>query len=106
MKALALLYHDVVPADDFEASGFHTIGADRYKLTIEQFEIHLTAIANSVRRGPVQITGDDWHASFFFTVDYGGSSAMYVADRLESRGCLGHLHQAEAAFLHSRAAAG
>jgi peptidoglycan/xylan/chitin deacetylase (PgdA/CDA1 family) len=90
MQALALLYHDVVPSGHFETSGFRTIGADRYKLGLQEFEEHLTAIAASIKRKPVQITDEDWQDSFLFTMDDGGCSAMHVADSLESRNWHGH----------------
>lgn len=90
MPALALLYHDVVTSGCFESSGFCMIGADRYKLTVRQFEDHLSAIATSVQRKPVQITDGNWQDSFLFTMDDGGCSAMHVADRLESHDWRGH----------------
>ncbi len=89
-KALALMYHDVVPAGGFGLSGFGIIGADHYKLTEKQFEQHLTAIESSIRQKPVRITDENWEASFLFTMDDGGSSSLYVADHLERRGWRGH----------------
>jgi peptidoglycan/xylan/chitin deacetylase (PgdA/CDA1 family) len=89
-KALALMYHDVVPAGAFALSGFSTIGADHYKLTEEQFEQHLSAIASSVKGKPVRITDDNWQASFLFTMDDGGASSLHVADHLERLGWRGH----------------
>ena len=89
-KALALMYHDVVPAGGYADSGFNIVGADHYKLTQEQFEQHLSAIAAAVKGKPVCITDADWQASFLFTMDDGGASSMYVADQLERRGWSGH----------------
>jgi peptidoglycan/xylan/chitin deacetylase (PgdA/CDA1 family) len=89
-KALALMYHDVVPEDGFALSGFSTIGADHYKITQQQFEQHLNAIAGVVKEKPVRITDDNWQASFLFTMDDGGASSMHVADQLERRGWRGH----------------
>jgi peptidoglycan/xylan/chitin deacetylase (PgdA/CDA1 family) len=89
-KALALMYHDVVPVGAFALSGFSIIGADHYKLSEEQFEQHLSAIAASVKDKPVRITDENWHTSFLFTMDDGGASALHVADRLERHGWRGH----------------
>jgi peptidoglycan/xylan/chitin deacetylase (PgdA/CDA1 family) len=89
-KALALMYHDVVPAGAYALSGFNIIGADHYKLTNEQFEQHLSAISAVVHDKPVRISDENWQASFLFTMDDGGASSLYVADQLERRGWRGH----------------
>lgn len=89
-KALALMYHDVVPAGAFALSGFNTVGADHYKLTEQQFQRHLSAISSSTDRKPVRVSDDGWQASFLFTMDDGGASSIYVADQLERLGWLGH----------------
>ena len=89
-KSLTLMFHDVVPAGCFALSGFCTIGADHYKLTQEQFEAHLAAITAATDQKPVRVTDDGWQNSFLFTMDDGGSSSLYVADQLESRGWRGH----------------
>ena len=85
MRALAVLYHDVVPRDQFATSGFSMVGADRYKLTIEQFDAHLAAIAKAIRKPPALVTANGWHESVLLTFDDGGKSAMYIADRLALR---------------------
>ena len=90
MLSLALLYHDVVPRGKYAASGFSIPGADHYKLTQEQFNKHLQAIAAAAPRPPVRAIDDDWQTSFLLTVDDGGSSAMHVAERIEARGWRGH----------------
>jgi peptidoglycan/xylan/chitin deacetylase (PgdA/CDA1 family) len=89
-KALALMYHDVVPVGAHALSGFNTVGADHYKISREQFEQHLKAISAAVKGRPVRITDDHWQASFLFTMDDGGASSMYVADQLDQRGWRGH----------------
>jgi len=89
-KALAIMYHDVVPEGGFALSGFNIVGADHYKLTEQQFEQHLAAIAAAVKEKPVRISDGDWHTSFLFTVDDGGASSMYVADQLERLGWRAH----------------
>ena len=89
-KALAIMYHDVVPDGGFALSGFNIVGADHYKLTEQQFGQHLAAIAAAVKEKPVRISDGDWQTSFLFTVDDGGASSMYVADQLERLGWRGH----------------
>ena len=44
MRALAIMYHDVVENGDFASSGFPGEGARVYKLRREDFERHLDAI--------------------------------------------------------------
>src|SRR5436189_253666 len=44
MKILTLLYHDVVPAGQFEFSGFAGADANIYKLSTEDFVNHLNAV--------------------------------------------------------------
>jgi len=72
---IALMYHDVVAAEDADSSGFPGRDAALYKVTPEQFEAHLGAI------GGVEVT---------ITFDDGGSSAMRAADGLERHGFTGH----------------
>jgi peptidoglycan/xylan/chitin deacetylase (PgdA/CDA1 family) len=73
---VCLLFHDVYAADPAE-SGFCSPAADRYKLTLMQFEQHLSGLARL--RPPVlpfALTFDDAGASFYTA----------VADRLEALG--------------------
>src|SRR5437762_1140921 len=54
VKALALLYHDVVDAGDWDASGFPDPVSATYKLDRHDFARHLeVASAVAARRGPV-----------------------------------------------------
>lgn len=75
-----LLFHDIYVSDPRE-SGFASPAADRYKLTIDQFDRHLSALAR-VRR----------HARpFALTFDDGGSSYYSaIAGRLEELGWRGY----------------
>lgn len=73
----ALMYHDVVPADAADASGFPGKDAALYKVTPGQFDAHLTAIDRS-------------GAAVVLTFDDGGVSAMMAADALERHGFIGH----------------
>ena len=72
MRALAIMYHDVVEDGDFASSGFPGEGAHVYKLRREDFERHLDAIGGL----KVELTFDDGGASFLHP----------IADLLEARG--------------------
>jgi peptidoglycan/xylan/chitin deacetylase (PgdA/CDA1 family) len=82
------MYHDLVSAGADDASGFPGRDAALYKVTIERFEEHLSALASGRWRldepvassqPPVAITFDD-----------GGVSAMIAADALERHRLTGH----------------
>ena len=92
MTIVSLLFHDVYAADPRE-SGFRSPAADRYKLSIPEFEAQLdglaqastadlaTAVRGCATRdpsdpGPVMITFDDGGVSYYTA----------VADRLERSG--------------------
>jgi peptidoglycan/xylan/chitin deacetylase (PgdA/CDA1 family) len=75
-----LLFHDVYAADPAE-SGFRSAAADRYKLTVAQFERHLSALdAAGAGALPFGLTFDDGGVSFH----------AHIADALERRGWRGH----------------
>jgi peptidoglycan/xylan/chitin deacetylase (PgdA/CDA1 family) len=119
MRVLALEYHDVVPDNDFDASGFPGSAAGSYKLTEDAFASHLDAIAAT---GVQATRAVDWLANpgpgrpLFFTFDDGGRSAHgCIADALEAHGWRGHffvtggrvdtpafLSRAEVRDLHAR----
>lgn len=96
IRALTLLYHDVVPDGRPDVSGFQSPDADIYKLSVEEFARQLDAIAastgeplvaatqlltpQSLARRPVLITFDDG----------GASGSLHIADMLEARGWAGH----------------
>jgi peptidoglycan/xylan/chitin deacetylase (PgdA/CDA1 family) len=107
----ALMYHDVVEAADADASGFPGRDAALYKVTPEQFDAHLTAIAAHLRgSGTAEaVPCDDGPPPAFsappdrpappdlpdlpgpvITFDDGGVSAMRAADTLERHGFIGH----------------
>ncbi len=119
MKALTILYHDIIEKDDDE-SGFPGPAAARYKLKRADFAEHLAAISNrcdtpsvaasveSVQRGPrpFLITVDDggigslllaadverlgFSATFFITTDRIGTPGFMTADDLRSLRRRGH----------------
>jgi len=80
MKTTALLYHDVVPDQRFDLSGFQGPGPNLYKLEQTEFRRHLESIARVSAGGRPLLTFDD-----------GGSSAYSpVAGMLEEFGWTGH----------------
>src|SRR5438034_6194761 len=78
----ALMYHDIVAADDGDASGFPGRDAALYKMTPDLFARHLAAIDRRIteRSLPAPI----------LTFDDGGVSAPQAADLLERYGFQGH----------------
>jgi peptidoglycan/xylan/chitin deacetylase (PgdA/CDA1 family) len=77
-----LIYHDVTTVEARERTGFPGPGAAAYKLTPEDFEAHLDAIAaTGVSVGP--------GAAAAMSFDDGGASAIAIADALERRGWRG-----------------
>lgn len=93
MRAISLLYHDVVPTGDFGASGFPGSDADMYKVEVPQFARHLAAIGVRIHRPPVTVLqlSQKNAVPVLLTFDDGGSSAHeYIADLLEAKGWRGH----------------
>jgi peptidoglycan/xylan/chitin deacetylase (PgdA/CDA1 family) len=94
VKALAIMYHDVVEGD-LESSGFPGAGANVYKLERADFARHLDAIREAAGGGQLEtIEGrGDWgrRQPVLLTFDDGGVSAHeIVAAMLEERGWRGH----------------
>jgi len=82
MRDISLLFHDVYAADPRE-SGFRSPAADRYKLTIPDFEAQLDGLGDAWTLDsppPVTLTFDDGGASYYTA----------IADRLETMGLRGH----------------
>src|SRR5438132_7836481 len=94
MKAISLLYHDVVMPGHFDSSGFTGGDADIYKFARPEFERHLEAIAQAPRRGEVTVVnsvpGKVASGSLLLTFDDGGVTAMSIAALLESYCWRGH----------------
>ncbi|HVH67110.1 MAG TPA: polysaccharide deacetylase family protein [Gemmatimonadales bacterium] len=93
MKALALLYHDVVAAGAWDASGFPGAVPAAYKLERRDFERHLAAVsALGARQGTVRdlFPPTPGAPPVLLTFDDGGASACGVADLLEHAGWRGH----------------
>jgi peptidoglycan/xylan/chitin deacetylase (PgdA/CDA1 family) len=96
MRAISLLFHDVYVTDPAE-SGFVSDAANRYKLSVADFEAQLAGIARarmdapSVRVSPVSGKAEQQGPPYAITFDDGGVSySTLIADRLESRGWRGH----------------
>ncbi|HTP32499.1 MAG TPA: polysaccharide deacetylase family protein [Candidatus Acidoferrales bacterium] len=96
MRALSIMYHDVVENGDFGSSGFPGEGAHVYKLRREDFERHLAAIREAVPAAQAVSSiaaRREWSdpTPVFLTFDDGGASALHpAADILESYGWRGH----------------
>jgi polysaccharide deacetylase len=87
-RAISLMFHDVVDADDFAQSGFSTPGADLYKLERQVFNEHL----DGIRKTPSIVgAATNSRPPFYLTFDDGGISAhSIIAPMLEARGWRGH----------------
>ena len=72
MQPVSLLFHDVFVSDPSE-SGFSSPAADRYKLSVDEFDRQLS---DSNALGAARLTFDDGGVSFY----------TIVADRLEASG--------------------
>lgn len=80
-----LMYHDVAAPGEREQVGFPGPLAARYKLTPEDFEAHLEAIAaTGLRVGTLDAGGEP--PAVAITFDDGGASAPLAAAALERRG--------------------
>jgi peptidoglycan/xylan/chitin deacetylase (PgdA/CDA1 family) len=85
MRAISLLYHDVVLPGHFEASGFPGADAAIYKLDLPDFQEHIRAIASGTGTAPTTVhdIGKALNYPFLLTFDDGGCSAHeYIADVL------------------------
>jgi peptidoglycan/xylan/chitin deacetylase (PgdA/CDA1 family) len=94
VKAISLLYHDVVERGRDDDSGFPGRGPARYKLELPEFDRHLDAIARAVPRAPVLVPELDERADgarpWLLTFDDGGASALTAADSLARHGWRAH----------------
>src|SRR5215813_13628274 len=89
VKAISLLYHDVVLPGQLSSSGFPGGDADIYKLLRPDFERHLNAIQCSISQPPITVfqLGDVSGIRLLFTFDDGGVSAHeHIANLLEAFG--------------------
>jgi peptidoglycan/xylan/chitin deacetylase (PgdA/CDA1 family) len=93
MRVASLLFHDVY-VGDVDESGFSSDAANRYKLSLLDFEAQLAALAGVCVDAPIlatDLTGSRRAFPFLITFDDGGVSYYtMVADRLEALGWRGH----------------
>ena len=96
MRAITLLFHDVVPDFRWELSGFPGADADVYKMDCAEFRRHLAAIAARLHHPPATAsellngaaTGD---RPVLLTFDDGGvSAALFIAGMLDEFGWKAH----------------
>ena len=97
MRVISLLFHDVYVSHPDE-SGFASDAANRYKLTLADFDAQLAGV--DAVRSDLPITATDaairfephsTRVPFLVTVDDGGVSYhQWIAERLERRGWRGH----------------
>ena len=94
MKALSILYHDVIDGHDFDSSGFPGPAAARYKLSLGDFEKHLEAISRVLNAPPMTIfelsETSAPRPNLLFTFDDGGTSAQRIAKMLDQRNWRAH----------------
>jgi len=95
LKAISVMYHDVVSGGRWDESGFAGADAALYKLGREEFARHLRAVAEVVTEKPSLAPGlspgERSPTPWLLTFDDGGvSAATVVADMLEEYGWRGH----------------
>jgi hypothetical protein len=95
MKAVSLLYHDVVRYGDVETSGFPGEGAARYKLSSDEFDLHLATLDQVLKVKPVTVSdalrSPEGGQPVMLTFDDGGISAYPgICDALDRYGWKGH----------------
>jgi peptidoglycan/xylan/chitin deacetylase (PgdA/CDA1 family) len=95
LRAVCLLYHDVVDSDDWDSTGFTGPGTARYKLSRADFAAHLRAIADvrhdKANRAHDLLNGELGSFPFLLTFDDGGESAStQIAGLLQEHGWYGH----------------
>jgi peptidoglycan/xylan/chitin deacetylase (PgdA/CDA1 family) len=93
-RLLSLLYHDIYASHPAE-SGFSGAAAERYKISLSDFDQQLAGLERVLRHAPVRVGELRGAAAgempVALTVDDGGLSYFSViADRLEARGWRGH----------------
>lgn len=95
MRAISLEYHDVVPGEEADSSGFPGEGPASYKVDPEEFNSHLVTIERVIKGKPATVfdlLGEvERQLPVLLTFDDGGSSAYTnIADKLQRFGYCGH----------------
>src|SRR5262249_54026361 len=93
MRAVSLLFHDVY-AGNVDESGFSSDAANRYKLSLGDFNAQLASLARVCEEPPILATGlagsRRERPLLIHFGDGGVSYSTLVAGRLEARGWRGH----------------
>ena len=93
MRVASLLFHDVY-VGDVDESGFSSDAANRYKLSLRDFDAQLAALAGVRADAPIlatDLTGSRRAFPFLITFDDGGVSYYTIAaERLDALGWRGH----------------
>jgi len=90
VKALSILYHDLIEHDAYDDSGFPGPAAARYKLSGDDFEDHLEAISLVLRSTPATVFELNdvpvlQGPRLLITFDDGGASTPRIAEMLGQR---------------------
>lgn len=109
MEAITLMYHDVYEHESME-SGFNTLGARHYKISIENFVEHVKAITEYCNteghtKEDVVFTFDDGGISFYTIIapileEYGWRGVFFISTKFI--GAEGFMTSAQIADLHQR----
>src|SRR5262249_6324862 len=91
MRPVCLLFHDVYESDPRE-SGFRSPAADRYKLSVPEFEAQIDGLAKfRLPAAGSRLAAPGSRLPVILTVDDGGVSYYtLIADRLEALGLRAH----------------
>jgi hypothetical protein len=107
VKAISIMYHDVVPKATHDSSGFPSADAALYKISPLAFDLHLQELSSSLSAPPIkafdlvrthpgsegstQLLPKNQDLPWMITFDDGGVSAYTeIADRLDKLGWPGH----------------
>ena len=93
MKVISFIYHDVVTNARYDESGFPGAGPARYKLSPENFELHLNELERGTKRAPVivgELERQPVEVPWLLTFDDGGASAVWIGENLAQRDWRGH----------------
>lgn len=95
MRAVCLMYHDIIDSNGLEGSGFSGVSSSRYTMERVEFEAHMAALSKHMNGGPSLVPDvlQAWpgNPSVMLTFDDGGLSAYTtVMDVLERYGWKAH----------------